>query len=60
MLLLDVIDLEYVLDTLRGSKFETRPADRDKDAHVTSPSCEYIRSATDISYLSSEDQNGCR
>jgi hypothetical protein len=43
MLLLDVNDLEYVLDTLRGNVCEIRPAARDNGAHVNSPSCEYIR-----------------
>jgi hypothetical protein len=43
MLLLEVIDLEYVLDTLRGNKHELRPVPRDRGAHVTSPSFEYIR-----------------
>jgi hypothetical protein len=46
MLLLDVIDLAYVLDTLRGNACGTRPAARDSGAHVTSPSCEYIRYVT--------------
>jgi hypothetical protein len=43
MLLLDVIDLAYVLDMLRRNICGTRPAARDNGAHVTNPSCEYIR-----------------
>jgi hypothetical protein len=60
MLLLEVIDLEYVLDTLRGNKHELRPVPRDRGAHVTSPSFKYIRNATDTSCVRSENQDYCR
>jgi hypothetical protein len=59
MLLPDVSDLEYVLDTLRGNEYELRLVTGDSDAHVTNPKCEYICNTTDASCVRSEDQD-CR
>jgi len=56
MVLLDVIDLEYVLETVRGNGREIESMTRDNGAHVTSAALLYIRKLIATSCLGAENE----